>query len=174
MYLLCNKHAALTKVSWMKKKLLQNSKKRSQKRAVINLIFIALVKNKEHMSYHWAHYTHKSHIQAQTQKWQIISPQMNACTLPADKEFLFRFCRGFLIFKANYLTYFTITIYFKWLHKYIQYSFICRTVCFCKLLLLHSGLIYRHRKTAKTDFVPFCWFQLLCFNWSIHKQKQIM
>lgn len=72
---------------------------------------------------------------------------------------LFLFCKVFLIFKADYLAYFIITIYFKWPHKYIQYTVICRTAWFCKLLLLHSGLIYRHRKTAKTDFVLLCWFQ---------------
>ena len=72
---------------------------------------------------------------------------------------LLLFCKVFLIFKADYLAYFIITISLKWPHKYIQYTVICRTVCFCKLLLLHSGLIYRHRKTAKPDFVLLCWFQ---------------
>lgn len=90
-YLLCNKPAPLAKASLIikikKPQLLQNSKKkRIQKGTVIKLIFIILVKNKEHMSYHWAHCTHKSHSQAQTQRWQMISPQMNDCILPADKE----------------------------------------------------------------------------------------
>lgn len=74
-----------------------------------------------------------------------------------DVFLLFLFHRVFLIFKVNYLIYFIITIYFEWPHKYIQYSVICRTVCFPKFLLLHSGLIYRHRNTAKTDFVPLCY-----------------
>lgn len=54
-YLLCNKPAPLAKASLIikikKPQLLQNSKKkRIQKGTVIKLIFIILVKNKEHMS----------------------------------------------------------------------------------------------------------------------------
>lgn len=68
--MLCNKVSLMKKKTNNnnKKNLLQNSKKVIQKIMVTNVIFLTLVKNKEHISYHRAHYTHKSHIQAQTQR----------------------------------------------------------------------------------------------------------
>lgn len=87
-YLLYNKHATLANVLLMKESCLK-----SQEKIRIDLwlsLFLLLQwKTKEHMCYHWAYYTHKSHIQAQTQIWQIISPQMSSYILPADKETIF-------------------------------------------------------------------------------------
>lgn len=115
---------------------------------------------------------------------------------------LFLFCKVDLISKAAYLAYFITTIYFKLLHKYIQQIYlqnnlllgsgffllllfwvfcVCVRACvlvfffFCKLLLLHLGLIYRHRKTSKIDFVLLycfqrCEFKLVCAQ----EQSQIM
>lgn len=76
--MLCNKPAPLCKTIFNEKNQKQKTKKtptaskfkeeKIQKTVMIKVIFITLAKNKEHVGYHRAHYTHKSHIQVQTQR----------------------------------------------------------------------------------------------------------
>lgn len=64
----------------------------------------------------------------------------------------------FGIFHNNNLFWIATQVYT--IHCYLQNNLLLGSgvfFFFCELLLLHLGLIYRHRKTAKIDFVlPYC------------------